>query len=118
MTQGRMASAGTSETSSIDHQRLCWAMRCAERGGDNQFMGAEWLGNIVKFDQYRSLLEWAVRCLGCGRDVSPAVGIPRMQDGPVLFVGLFGNPSVGLPNSLRLQRGARNVHWLAQGATV
>jgi hypothetical protein len=24
--------------------------------------GTEWLGNIVKFDQYRSLLEWAVRC--------------------------------------------------------
>jgi hypothetical protein len=24
--------------------------------------GTEWLGNIVKFEQYCSLLEWAVRC--------------------------------------------------------
>jgi hypothetical protein len=28
--------------------------------------GTEWLGNIVKFDQYRSLLEWAVRCRDAG----------------------------------------------------
>ena len=24
--------------------------------------GTEWLGNIVEFDQYRNLVEWAVRC--------------------------------------------------------
>ena len=29
--------------------------------------GEAWLGNIVKFDQYRSLLEWAVRCRDAAR---------------------------------------------------
>ena len=29
--------------------------------------GSEWLGNIVKFDQYRSLLEWAARCRDGGQ---------------------------------------------------
>ena len=28
--------------------------------------GTEWLGNISSFDQYRSLLEWAVRCRDSG----------------------------------------------------
>ena len=32
-----------------------------------------WLGNIVKFDQYRSLLEWAVRC----RDAGEMLSLPR-----------------------------------------
>ena len=35
--------------------------------------GTEWLGNIVKFDQYRSLLEWAVRC----RDAGEMLALPR-----------------------------------------
>jgi hypothetical protein len=30
----------------------------------------EWLGNIVEFDQYRSLLEWAVRCRDAGEMLS------------------------------------------------
>jgi len=34
--------------------------------------GTEWLGNVIKFDQHRSLLEWAVRC--------DASRIPCMQD--------------------------------------
>ena len=29
--------------------------------------GTEWLGNVVDFDQYRSLLEWAVRCRDAGK---------------------------------------------------
>jgi cobaltochelatase CobN len=29
--------------------------------------GTEWLGNIVELDQYRSLLEWAVRCRDAGK---------------------------------------------------
>jgi hypothetical protein len=36
----------------------------------------KWLGDTIKFDQYRSLLEWAVRC----RDdvcLVAAVGLPR-----------------------------------------
>jgi hypothetical protein len=33
----------------------------------------EWLGNIVKFDRYRSLIEWAVRC----RDASEMLTLPR-----------------------------------------
>src|ERR1700680_83117 len=32
--------------------------------------GEEWLGNVVKFDQYRSLLEWAVRCRDAGEMLS------------------------------------------------
>jgi cobaltochelatase CobN len=28
--------------------------------------GTEWLGRIAKFEQYRSLLEWAVRCRDAG----------------------------------------------------
>jgi hypothetical protein len=35
--------------------------------------GEAWLGNIVKFDQYRSLLEWAVRC----RDAGEMLSLPR-----------------------------------------
>ena len=35
--------------------------------------GTEWLGNIVRFDQYRSLLEWAVRC----RDAGEMLALPR-----------------------------------------
>jgi len=29
--------------------------------------GTEWLGNIVTFDQYRRLVEWAVRCRDAGK---------------------------------------------------
>ena len=29
--------------------------------------GTEWLGNISSFDQYRSLLEWAVQCRDAGQ---------------------------------------------------
>jgi hypothetical protein len=35
--------------------------------------GTEWLGNIVEFGQYRSLLEWAVRC----RDAGEMLAMPR-----------------------------------------
>ena len=35
--------------------------------------GTEWLGNIVRFDQYRSLLERAVRC----RDAGEMLTLPR-----------------------------------------
>lgn len=35
--------------------------------------GTEWLGNIDKFDQYRSLVEWAVRC----RDAGEMLALPR-----------------------------------------
>ena len=35
--------------------------------------GTEWLGNIVRFDQYRSLVEWAVRC----RDAGEMLALPR-----------------------------------------
>ena len=34
--------------------------------------GTEWLGNIEKIDQYRSLLEWAVRC----RDAEKMLTLP------------------------------------------
>lgn len=34
--------------------------------------GTEWLGNVVKFDQYQSLLEWAVRC----RDAGEMLALP------------------------------------------
>jgi cobaltochelatase CobN len=34
--------------------------------------GTEWLGNIVKFDQYRSLVEWAVQC----RDAGEMLALP------------------------------------------
>ncbi len=32
----------------------------------NSDNGSQWLGNIGAFDQYRSLVEWAVRCVECG----------------------------------------------------
>jgi cobaltochelatase CobN len=35
--------------------------------------GTEWLGNIYHFAQYRSLLEWAVRC----RDAGEMLALPR-----------------------------------------
>ena len=35
--------------------------------------GTEWLGNIARFDQYRSLLDWAVRC----RDAGGMLALPR-----------------------------------------
>jgi hypothetical protein len=33
----------------------------------NSESGSQWLGNITKFDQYRSLLEWAVRSMEAGQ---------------------------------------------------
>ena len=71
-----MAEAGTVEASPVDDQRLCWAMRRAERGRDYEFIGYEWLGNIVKFDQYRSLVGVGCPVSGCRRDVGPASRIP------------------------------------------
>ncbi len=35
--------------------------------------GTKWLGNVNSFEQYRSLLEWAVRC----RDAGEVVALPR-----------------------------------------
>ena len=35
--------------------------------------GTEWLGNIVELNQYRPLLEWAVRC----RDAGEMLALPR-----------------------------------------
>jgi hypothetical protein len=29
--------------------------------------GSQWLGNITRFDQYRSLMEWAVRSVASGQ---------------------------------------------------
>jgi len=34
--------------------------------------GTEWLGNIVRLEQHRSLLEWAVRC----RDAGEMLALP------------------------------------------
>jgi hypothetical protein len=34
-----MAEKGTAEESSADDQRLCWTMRCAERGRDYKLIG-------------------------------------------------------------------------------
>jgi hypothetical protein len=33
----------------------------------NSESGSHWLGNITQFDQYRSLVEWAVGSVGVGR---------------------------------------------------
>ena len=35
--------------------------------------GTEWLGNIERFEQYRSLVEWSVRC----RDAGEMLALPR-----------------------------------------
>ncbi len=35
--------------------------------------GTEWLGNIVKFEQYQTLLEWAVQC----RDAGEMLALPH-----------------------------------------
>ena len=39
--------------------------------------GTEWLGNISSFEQYRSLLEWAVRC----RDAGGMLALPQDFEG-------------------------------------
>lgn len=33
----------------------------------NSESGSQWLGNVTEFNQYRSLVEWAVRSMGAGR---------------------------------------------------
>jgi hypothetical protein len=38
--------------------------------------GSQWLGNIVEFEQYRSLLEWAVQC----RDAGEMLALPFRFD--------------------------------------
>jgi hypothetical protein len=38
--------------------------------------GTEWLGNIDKFEQYRTLLEWALQC----RDAGEMLALPREFD--------------------------------------
>jgi cobaltochelatase CobN len=42
--------------------------------------GSQWLGNIVDFDQYRSLLEWAVRSV----DAGGLLDLPRELKGQLL----------------------------------
>ena len=32
----------------------------------NSVAGSQWLGNVTEFNQYRSLVEWAVRCVEVG----------------------------------------------------
>ncbi len=39
--------------------------------------GTEWLGNFSSFEEYRSLLEWAVRC----RDAGEMLVLPRHFEG-------------------------------------
>jgi hypothetical protein len=68
-----MAKTGTAEASPVDNQWLCRTVRRAECGCDYKtFSGTEWLGNIAEVEQYRSLLEWAVRC----RDAGEMLALP------------------------------------------
>ena len=79
-----MAEKGTAEASSADHQRLCWAMRCAERGRNYQLIGH---GVAREYRQLRAVPEPAGvggPLSRCGRNVSPAARIPPMQASPVL----------------------------------
>ena len=72
----RMAETRIAEASSIGHERLCWECDVPSVVVITTSSG-KWLGDIIKFDQYRSLLEWAVRC----RDdvcLVAAVGLPRL----------------------------------------
>ena len=61
-----MAKAGTAEARPADNQWLCRTVRRAECGCNHETFGHEWLGNIAEVEQYRSLLEWAVRCRDAG----------------------------------------------------
>ena len=50
--------------------------------------GTEWLGNIAEVEQYRSLLEWAVRC----RDAGEMLALPLEFMGvesALLFARMF-----------------------------
>jgi cobaltochelatase CobN len=55
--------------------------------------GVEWLGNVVKFDEYRSLLEWAVQC----RDRGEMFTLPRefheRRISPFVPVALSNRPA-------------------------
>jgi len=46
--------------------------------------GTEWVGNIDRFEEYRSLVEWAVRCKDAG----------EMQDLPKEFRARRINPFI------------------------
>lgn len=47
--------------------------------------GTEWLGHIAKFEQYRSLLEWAVRCRDAGEMLAPPPEFHRCRISPFVL---------------------------------
>src|ERR1700692_3750604 len=53
-----MAEAGPAEARPVNDQWLCRALRRAECGLVTGSSGTEWLGNMDKFEPYRSLPEW------------------------------------------------------------
>lgn len=44
MVEERVEETGTVEAGPADHQWLCWAMRCAERGRDYELIGHGMVG--------------------------------------------------------------------------
>jgi hypothetical protein len=47
--------------------------------------GAAWLGNIDKIEQYRRLLEWAVRCRDAGERLVLRSGFHRCRLSPLVL---------------------------------
>jgi cobaltochelatase CobN len=73
MAEERMAETGTVEESSADISGCVGPCDVPNVVLITSSAGEAWLGNIVKFDQYRSLLDWAVRC----RDAGEMLCLPR-----------------------------------------
>ena len=65
----------------------------------NSETGSQWLGSITEFNQYQSLLEWAVRVHGCWASSQTTDGIQRAHD-PALGVTGF---DVGVGRSICLR---------------
>ena len=70
----------------------------------NSETGSQWLGSITEFNQYQSLLEWAVRVHGCWASSQTTDGIQRAHD-PALGVTGF---DVGVGRSICLRLPLQN----------
>jgi hypothetical protein len=62
----RMAERGGAQTRSPEihaalNQRMCGPLQCSQGSGGELGSGSQWLENITDFNQYRSLVQWAVR---------------------------------------------------------
>jgi hypothetical protein len=74
-----MAETGTAEASSADYQRLCWTMRCAERGRDYELIGHGIVGKYCYFHTR----EWANRAESTATNAAASRQINAVVDSRV-----------------------------------